>query len=478
MSCLEQEVTAVILAGGTGSRLWPLSRELYPKQLLSMVGEWSMLQLTILRAIDSGVNNCLIVASHRHRFYIQEQIAKLSLDESIVISILLEPTACNSAPALALAALFVDEKSLLWVMPADHILEDDELPERVVSAAQLAKKGSAVVFGVQPESPETGYGYIESSIAIENISKAFTVASFTEKPNAQTAQRYLETGCYFWNSGMLCVQASVYLAYLQQYAQDIYDVCCQANTSRYEDFGFYKYPVDCFSPCRPESIDYAVLEHVDDLSVVVLSGQWSDIGSWDALYQLGDKDDAQNVIHGDVMTESTSNSLLYSQSRLIATLGVEDIVVVETPDAVLVAKRDQDQLIKQVVKRLNQSQRDESVDPRRVYRPWGFYDVLQRNPQYELRCITIHPHKMINTHCHADKNKQWTVLEGEIKVYLDGELTILSAGQSVLIEKGVEHQMENGGGGDTKIVESMIYTVSQEHVDFSKKQRIAACATE
>lgn len=444
---------AIILAGGVGSRLWPLSRELYPKQLLRLTGDMSLLQLTVLRAVSLGVTQVMVVASHAHRFYVKEQLAELSLDSSVVITILLEPIGRNTAPAIALAAMSCEPNDVLWVMPADHVLEINNLADRLATAQQLAIEGHLVTFGIAPKHAETGYGYIQQGAQFEGVANTFKVAGFKEKPDLATAAEYLASGEYLWNSGMFCFTSNIYLQELEKFCPEIYEACKQTVASSFIDLGFIKFPEQHFMACQDESIDYAVMEKTASAAVIPLYGNWSDIGSWNSLYELEQKDDQGNVVVGDVLTHGTHNCLIHTHSRLVATVGVSNLAIIETPDALLIADRNQDQAIKQVVAKLKQDRREERVAPRKVYRPWGHYEVLAKDDNFEIRLVTVKPGGKIGEHCHEDSIKQWTVVSGNVDITICDETNSYSDDGSVEIYAKSSHCLVNNGSSLLFMVE-------------------------
>lgn len=440
---------AVILAGGIGSRLWPLSRELYPKQLLRLNGEDSLLQATVKRAVAHNASSIMVVASHAHRFYVREQIDELSI--TTAVQIILEPMGRNTAPAIALAAMLSDANESLWVMPADHVLLDTALMQRLAQAECLAAQAYLVTFGIQPQYPETGYGYIERGQLIAE--GAFEVASFKEKPSKAIAQDYCDRGDYAWNSGMFYCKAGAYLAELKDHQPDLYAQCQQTVSQRFEDLGFIKFPKDVFAACADISVDYAVMEHTAKAAVIPLQAEWSDIGSWQALYDLEKKDAAGNVLSGDVIAVETKNSLVHASSRLVATIGLDHVVVIETADAVLVADLSKVQSIKEVVKQLGAKDRDERKQPQTVYRPWGRYDVLVRESRFELRLVKIKPGGVVGPHQHSHREQRWTVLEGEVCATLDHAEVVHQQGEHFCAPAGVSYVLTNSSDQELILAE-------------------------
>ena len=445
---------AVILAGGIGSRLWPLSRDLYPKQLLRLLGKHSLLQSTVLRAVSCGVSELLIVASHAHRFYIAEHVAELDLPSTIKLQILLEPLGKNTAGAIGLAASLCQADDVLWVMPADHLLELKPLQQVLSSAQQLAEKEHLVTFGIEPRYPETGYGYIRQGDAIAG--DGFTVEGFFEKPDLATAKQYCAGGDMFWNSGMFCFQAGTYLSQLQSHQPAIAAAVTETVAQRFTDLGFIKFPEAAYSQCPDESIDIAVMEKTTKAAVVPLAAKWSDIGSWNALYDEEDKDQQANVIRGDVLAVDTQQSLLLSHSRMLAVVGLENIGVIETADAVLVFDRAKDQAVKQLVSKLKQQQRSESHAPVLVYRPWGRYEVVHSDECCEIRRVRVKPGQSIPAHVSPLAFKTWVIQAGTAVLTVAGEE---QAGAMVQIQRGQMHSLRNGGSETVVLIEQRFHVL-------------------
>ena len=444
-------VTAVLLAGGVGSRLWPLSRELYPKQLLSIYGDESLLQATLRRVVRAGVQSCIIVGSEQHRFYLREQVEELRLSNDVNVKILLEPAARNTAPAIALAAHYLTPDEVMCVFPADHYMEERQFNGQLQRAVDLAQQGYLTTFGVRPSSAETGYGYVE--LGDELAPGVHRVQSFVEKPSATLARTYVESGRYWWNSGMFCFQAGRYLAELAVHRPMIANAVADAAATAYADLGFIKYRDDLFSASPAESIDYAVMEQTTHAVVVELTDVWSDIGSWSALHALKEQDEQGNVLSGDVVALATRNTLVHGSSRLVAALGLEEMIVVETPDAVLVAKRDQDQAIKQVVSELTARGRDEHHDCKVIRRPWGHYTVLEKTEAYEVRRVVVKAGQKIGPHDYEDYQHQWTVLSGELSLQIADKRSRLEVGTSGFATAGQQQALFSVGDVDLVLIE-------------------------
>ncbi|MGO3058395.1 MAG: mannose-1-phosphate guanylyltransferase/mannose-6-phosphate isomerase [Halomonas sp.] len=456
-------ILPVILSGGSGSRLWPVSREHYPKQFLNLHKEdVSLLQEAALRIKDiANSGEPLIVCNEEHRFLVAEQMQQVGLKDSTII---LEPCGRNTAPALALAALAasaVNPDAELLVMPADHVIKDTEaFAHAVEQGHMLSQEGKLVTFGITPSSPHTGYGYIKRGKA---LTQGFLVAAFVEKPNLEAAENYLKSGDYLWNSGIFLFKASSFLAALGQYAPDILQSCQAAFEARTEDMDFLRIDEACFAECRSESIDYAVMEHTDQAAVIPMSPGWSDIGAWDALHELRSVDDKENgnAIHGDVMLHQTRNSLVYSESRLVAAVGVDNLVIVETDDAVLVADRRQAQDTKLIVNALKAAGRKEFQSHQRIYRPWGHYRTMVLTDSFQVKEIVVKPGGKLSLQMHHHRAEHWVVVQGTAQV-TQGEghgntanlrSFLLSEDESTYIPLGTVHRLENPGVIPLKLIE-------------------------
>ncbi|WP_273824774.1 mannose-1-phosphate guanylyltransferase/mannose-6-phosphate isomerase [Pseudomonas asplenii] len=443
----------VIMAGGSGSRLWPLSRQLNPKQFLCLAdAELSMLQATIRRLDGLDVGLPSLICNEEHRFLAAEQLRRLGLEDA---KILLEPMGRNTAPAVALAALQATSEGqdpVLLVLAADHLIRDVAVFQQSVEwAMPLALAGKLVTFGIVPTQAETGYGYIEKGSTLET--GGFEVARFVEKPDEQTAQAYLDSGHYLWNSGMFMFRARRYLDELEKFRPDILAACRSALAAGTQDMHFTRIGREAFADCPSDSIDYAVMEKTEDAVVFPLDAGWSDIGSWSALWEVGQKDAQGNVCHGDVLVEQTSNTLIHSQSRLVSTVGVDDLVIVETKDAVLVAHKDRVQDVKKIVDRLKSVGRGESMDHREVYRPWGVYDSIDKGSRYQVKRITVKPGAKLSLQMHHHRAEHWVVVSGTARV-TNGEKTYLvTENQSTYIPIGQVHTLENPGVIPLELIE-------------------------
>ena len=448
----------VVLSGGAGSRLWPLSRELHPKQLLPLVTERSMLQETLLRVRGiADVGAPLIVCNEAHRFMVAEQARQISVALAATI---LEPIGRNTAPAVALAALLAVKHGagasshadpVLMILPADHVIKDVQAFHAAVAhAVAAAKRGKLVTFGVVPTGPETGYGYIRRK---EGKGPAYEVAQFVEKPDAARAAEFLASGQYYWNSGMFVFQAQRFIAELKRFAPDILAACEAALAEAKRDLDFTRIGLAEFTACRSDSIDYAVMEKTADAMVVPLDAGWSDVGSWSSLKDAIEADAAGNVAHGDVILEDSSGCYVYSESRLVAAVGLKDHIVVETKDAVLVVARDRVQDVKTVVSRLKQAGRYEAALHREVYRPWGSYDGIDAGERFQVKRLTVKPGASMSLQMHHHRAEHWIVVEGTARITRGEEIFLLEENQSTYIPIGTRHRIENPGKITLQMIE-------------------------
>ena len=460
-------IRPVILAGGAGTRLWPLSREHYPKQFLSLLGEGTMLQQTVLRARaveQFGAESAppLVVCNEDHRFLVVEQIQAVGETPEAVI---LEPMGRNTAPALTLAALWLAEREgdpTLLVMPADHhIAKAEVFAKAAVEGERLARDGRLVTFGVPPTGPETGYGYIRVTAELLGSSadaSALGVAEFVEKPDDATARRYLSTGEYLWNSGTFMVLASVWLEQIENHRPDIAAACRAAREAGVTDGDFFRPGIEEFRACPADSIDYAVAERATGTggtpaAVLPLDAGWSDVGAWSAIRDRSPVDESGNVLRGDVVTYDVEDSMMIAGDRLLAGVGLRGLVVVETPDAVLVAGKGRDQEVREIVAELRASDRDEQLEPRRVHRPWGTYEVVEKGDGFQVKHLTVKPGASLSLQSHEHRAEHWVVVRGKAAVVRDGESYELSENQSTYVPQGVRHRLSNPGDIPLEIVE-------------------------
>lgn len=441
----------VLLSGGSGSRLWPYSRSLYPKQFLPLVGEKTLLQQTVLRLQDSVAHaDSIVICNNDHRFMVAEQLRAIGENPSAIV---LEPAARNTAPAVALAALQATrhhEDPVLLVLPADHAINNlDAFHKAIEQAAAAAQQDKLVTFGIVPTHAETGYGYIRA----EGDKNIRSVAEFVEKPDATTAETYLKSGNYFWNSGMFAFRAECFLQELEKFAPDILNACREALDNASNDLDFVRVDHDAFARCPEDSIDYAVMEKTDRAVVIPLDAGWSDVGSWQALWDIADKDADGNACKGDVITEDSHNNYIQSDRKLVATLGVDDLVVVETDDAILVAARDKVQNVKKLVNRLKAEQRSETRLHRKVYRPWGYYDSVDNGERFQVKRIVVSPGHQLSLQMHHHRAEHWIVVSGTALVTRDDEELLVSENESTFIPLGVKHRLKNPGAIPLEMVE-------------------------
>ncbi len=446
-------IVPVLLAGGSGTRLWPLSREARPKQFLPLMGEQSLLQDTLHRvaSLETSVAP-LIVGREDHRFLIAEQMRTSGAQGTVV----LEPAGRNTAPAAAVAALEAlaahDEKALLLVLPSDHVIQDlEKFQAAVATGEQAAQTGQLVTFGVTPTRAETGYGYIRAGE--EQARDTARIEAFVEKPDAATAQTYLDSGEYYWNSGMFLFAAKTYLAALAEYAPDILQAAEAAHAAAVRDADFLRLDSAAFSACRSDSIDYAVMEKTREAVVVPLGARWNDLGSWSSLADISEADAHGNVVRGDVMLEDTDNCLVHSSGRLVTTLGVSNQVIVETADAILVADRSREQDIKTLVKKLAAAKRSEASEHRKVYRPWGSYEGIAMGGRFQVKHIIVNPGGRLSLQKHHHRAEHWVVVRGTAVVTRDNEEFLLTEDQSTYIPLGTKHRLENPGAIPLELIE-------------------------
>jgi mannose-1-phosphate guanylyltransferase len=452
-------IIPVIMCGGSGTRLWPLSRAQFPKQFLPLVNDTSMLQDTLAR-LPSQHQAPVFICNEDHRFLVAEQVKQTN---STKTTILLEPKGRNTAPAVALAALNAlsdHDDALLLVLAADHVIKDTEKFHQAVSVATVAAaQGKLVTFGIVPTHAETGYGYIQKGSKQEEQqdcqlgNDTYQVAKFVEKPNVETAQGYLDSGDYLWNSGMFLFKASRYIEELEKFRPDILSACRASMAKVEKDLDFIRPERESFLQCADESIDYAVMEKTEDAIVVPLDAGWSDVGSYSALWEVCQKDAQHNVIKGDVIAHDTSNSYIHSQNKLIATLGVDNLVVIDTPDAVLIANKDKVQNVKEIVNELKAQQRSESTIHREVYRPWGKYDSVDTGERFQVKRITVNPGAKLSVQMHHHRAEHWIIVSGTAKITLDEKTFLLSENQSTYIPIGVVHALENPGKLPLEMIE-------------------------
>lgn len=454
MMSLKTNLVPVILAGGSGTRLWPLSRSLFPKQFLALNNTNTLLQETLsrLEGLD-GVVAPLIICNEHHRFIVAEQLRQSNI---VGADILLEPCGRNTAPAIAAAALHAMRDGadpLLLVLAADHVILDTATFHKALAlAVTTASEGSLVTFGIQPRSPEIGYGYIHARKAARQ--PAWAIDCFVEKPDLQTAQRYLDSGEYFWNSGMFMFRASVYLGELEKFAPEILRNCRNAHASAVKDLDFVRLDATAFALAPEDSVDYAVMEKTDKAMMIPLDAGWSDIGSWTALWEIADKDADGNVIRGDVIGLGNTDCYISStDNRLVAAVGLKDMIVVDTSDAVLVAQKDQVHQVKALVDILKQQHRSEYQQHRTVYRPWGSYTGIDMGERYQVKRIVVLPGEKLSLQMHHHRAEHWIVVSGTAQVTRGEEEVLLSENQSIYIPLGTCHSLHNPGKIRLELIE-------------------------
>lgn len=453
-------IQPVVLCGGSGTRLWPLSRSGFPKQFLCLVGNDSLFQQSIKRLLGGSESNDApsspyIVCNEEHRFLAHEQLRELGVDNA---TFLLEPVGRNTAPALTLAALAARDAGtdpVLVVTPADQAITDDEaFRVAMYRAVESAVEGNIVILGITPDRPETGYGYIK--VASDKKAVA-TVERFVEKPDRDTAQAYLDEGGYYWNAGLFVLKASVWLAALESFRPDILQASVKSWAGKRIDGVFIRPDKEAFTAIPSESIDYAVMEKCpgSDLPIKMLplDAGWSDLGAWDAVWSVSPKDDKGNALHGDVLITESSNSLVHASSRLVALAGVENLVVIETADAVLVADRSRCQDVKQIVSLLNQQSREEHTLHRKVHRPWGWYDSIDEGGRFKVKRIQVNPKASLSLQKHHHRAEHWIVVQGTAQITRGSETLLLSENQSTYIPLGEVHRLANPGSIPLEIIE-------------------------
>jgi mannose-1-phosphate guanylyltransferase len=465
-------ILPVIMAGGSGSRLWPLSRDLMPKQFLKLDGDLTMLQATVMRLQGLNAEAALVICNEDHRFVAAEQLRQI---KQLNHNIILEPAGRNTAPAIALAALTATKKGLdplLLVLAADHVIADVEaFQQAVMTATDFANADQLVTFGIVPTAAETGYGYIKRGQSKDLNSSAYQVAQFVEKPKLDTALQYVKSGEYYWNSGMFLFKASRYLAELKQHRPDIYAACQQAMAEVDPDLDFIRVNQQAFLACPSESIDYAVMEKTSAAVVVPLDARWSDVGSWSSLWDISAKNTEGNVHKGDVLSCDSSDNYVFAETGLVATVGLQNMVVVQTKDAVLVATKDRVQDVKAIVQQLKELGRSEHKIHREVYRPWGKYDSIDQGQRYQVKRITVNPGQKLSVQMHHHRAEHWIVVAGTALVSIDGVDSMLSENQSVYIPLGAVHALENPGKIPLELIEvqSGTYLGEDDIVRFSDR---------
>ncbi|MDB9996328.1 mannose-1-phosphate guanylyltransferase/mannose-6-phosphate isomerase [Gammaproteobacteria bacterium] len=440
-------ICPVIMAGGSGTRLWPLSRAAHPKQFLRLHGEDTMLQATVKRLSGLDIQAPITICNEEHRFFVAEQLREIDKLGSII----LEPVGRNTAPAIALAALTAKDDPLLLVLAADHVIQDEAaFREAVIRAIPLAEAGKLVTFGIVPSAPHTGYGYIKRG---KDLGEGFEVDAFVEKPSSDGAQDYFSSGDYYWNSGMFLFRASNYLEELKKFRPDILEQCQGSVMDVKADLDFLRIDKDMFESCPAESVDYAVMEKTSHAVVVTMDAGWSDIGSWSSLWDISEKDGEGNSTHGDVIIHNTRNSYVRSDNKLVAVIGVDDLVVVSTKDALMVAHKDSVQDVKMITESLKIQARSEWQLSREVYRPWGKYDSIDSGEGYQAKRITVKPGAKLSVQMHHHRAEHWVVVAGSAMVTNGDKTFLLSVNESTYIPIGVVHALENPGKVNLELIE-------------------------
>ncbi len=449
-------IRPVILSGGSGTRLWPLSRQLYPKQFLPLAGEKTMIQETVLRLRGlAGIMSPIVVCNENHRFLAAEQLQHIG---HAAESIILEPLGRNTAPAIVAAAEYCRQncgEDIMLVLPADHVITDTAAFQKAVQiGAEIAAAGKLVTFGIVADRPETGYGYIKGSDRqVDAASGAVMIERFVEKPDLATAEKYLRDGGYYWNSGMFMFRVADYLGEIEKFKPEVAEKSKQAFENARRDPDFVRLDAGAFAECPSISIDYAVMEKTDRAVVIPLSAGWNDIGAWSALSDVNSKDAAGNVIVGDVLLDDVNNCYVRSSGRLVSVVGVSDHIVVETADAILVAHKDRVQNVKNIVDALNRAKRPESLNHLRVNRPWGTYETIDLSERYQVKRITVKPGAQLSLQLHHHRAEHWVVVKGTARIERSGESVLLSENQSTYIPLGVKHRLENPGKIPLELIE-------------------------
>ncbi|MCK5424922.1 MAG: mannose-1-phosphate guanylyltransferase/mannose-6-phosphate isomerase [Emcibacter sp.] len=442
----------ILLSGGSGSRLWPLSRSTHPKQFLAMNSDFSMFQETLRRLDGIEHQDPIVICNAEHRFLAAEKLRKIGRDTH---SIILEPMGRNTAPAIAVAALSAMEKGddpVLLVLPADHTIRHTDLFHKAIRKADLlAQAGALVTFGIVPDQPHTGYGYIKRGSTETN--GGFKVEKFVEKPDGPTAEKFLKTGDYLWNSGMFMFQASRYLEELEKYQPEVLAYSTAAFKKAAADYDFTRLDTETFAKCPSISIDYAVMEHTTDARVVPLDAGWSDIGSWSSLWAICDKDDRGNTLTGDIITLDTSDSYILSENKLVTTIGLKDLVIVDTKDALLVCHKDKSEDVKEIVELLKSRGRSEATIHREVYRPWGKFDSIGYGDRDQVKRITVNPGAKLSLQMHHHRAEHWIVVKGSARVTKGDETFMVHENESTFIPIGTVHALENPGKIPLEMIE-------------------------
>ncbi len=447
------QIIPVILSGGSGTRLWPLSRGLLPKQLLPLTSDHSMLQETVLRASGGDFAAPLIICNEKHRFMVAEQLRELGVEP---LAIVLEPVGRNTAPAAAVAALLIAEQApdtMMMILPSDHVIAQ---PERFHQASALAcsavEDGALVTFGIQPDKPETGYGYIKGGDTM-TMDGVLRVERFVEKPDQETAQGYLDDGGYYWNSGMFLFSPHDFLGELEKFNPEMLAACRTALSAAQTDHDFVRLDHDAFAASPSDSIDYAVMEKTDHAAVIPVDLGWNDVGAWSALWEIGEQDADGNVLRGDIVTQNVHGSYIRSEGPLVAASDIDDVIIVATDDVLMIADKDHAQDVKLVVDQLKAEGRTEHEAHTTVYRPWGWYQTIGLGPRYQVKQICLKPGAAISLQLHHHRAEHWVVVEGTARVTRNDDVLVLQPNQSAYIPLGATHRLENPGEVLLRIIE-------------------------
>jgi len=444
-------VVPVVLSGGSGTRLWPISRKLFPKQFINLVSDVSLFQDTIMRLPNETLEP-LIICNEEHRFIVAEQLRQIKSKNK---GIILEPVGRNTAPAIAIAALNLlndDQDPILLVLSADHLIENKEkFKNSIEVATKIAEEGKMVAIGVQPDKPEIGYGYIEVDNSAFN--DHYNIISFTEKPNLEIAKQYLKSSNFYWNSGIFMFRASTYLKELEKYEPEIYEICKKSYNEAPKDLDFIRLNNEEFCKCPDKSIDYAVMEKTDIGVIVPFDGKWSDVGSWESLWDSKSKDGNNNVSEGDVILNKVHNSYIYSSNRLVSVNDVSDLVIIDTQDALLVSSKKNSQNIKHIVEQLKKDNRTETDNHRKVYRPWGYFDSIDLGSSFQVKRIFVNPEAKLSLQKHRKRAEHWVVVKGVALVTCGKNIFKLEENQSTYIPRGEIHRLENYGTETLEIIE-------------------------
>lgn len=437
-------ITPIILSGGSGTRLWPLSRTNYPKQYLALTDEYTLLQKTVLRVTNNQFNPPLIICNHEHRFLAAEQLQEINITPSHIV---LETEAKNTAPAITIACLLQqDPEQLLLVLPADHIINDLAAFHNAISRSiDSAKQGKIITFGIKPTEPNINYGYIESGAKLKNSEYLYCVNRFVEKPNIEIAKQFFNSDQYYWNSGIFLFKTNTMLQELAEFQPKLLTSCKNTLTHAKQDLDFLRIDSKLIDESTNNSIDYKIMEHTKHASVIPVDLKWSDLGSWDTLWETSSKDIQNNVIIGDVVTKEVHNSYIRTENQLVSILGLDNIIVIATQDAILISSKNNIFQLKDLVQSLKASNRSETITHKRVYRPWGYYQTIDLAPRFQVKRIMIKPEEKVSTQIHYHRSEHWVIVEGTAKITKGEETFLLHENESIYLPMGIKHRIENPG---------------------------------